>query len=379
MTITEINARLAAIRTEMDAEGADLDALEKETRSLVEQREQLEHQRDTRSRILSAVSGGQGTVITPAAAEPAVRTAEDIKGSDEYRTAYLTSLMGRPLTDQQRAVITTGTNSAGKAVPTTTANKIMSLVKEMVPFINDITLLSVEGNVRYAVETTRTRGAKHTQGAAITPEDITLTEINLSAYEITKLVQISQSVATMTIDAFESWLVQMLAASIAEQINYVILYGSGTGEGKGVDNAITWNSENSVTVEKAGTLSVNNVLTAIGMLDSRYDRTAKFIMSKRTLITDFVPLMDKNKNNVVTQEGRNYYVQGYPVIVEDSVPLHDAYLGSLKAVVGNMPQAATIKHGFDLDTNSEKYLGAAMFDCTISDTKAFVKLTKAAS
>lgn len=380
MTITEINARLAAIRTEMDNEGADLDALEKEARGLLAEKDKLEKQAQTRGRILTAIGGGQGSVIRCGGEEPEALTPEQIRESDEYRKAYLTSLMGKPLTDQQRTVITTGSGSAGMAMATTTANKIMSLVKEMVPFVNDITLLSVNGNVRFAVESTRTKGAKHTQGAAIDAEDIALTEITLGAYEITKLVQISQSVATMTIDAFESWLVDMLAQSIADRINYVILFGTGTGEGKGVDKAITWtDGTNQVKVGKTDALSVNNVLALVGMLDGKYDRTAKFIMSKRTLITDFVPLMDKNKNNVVTQEGKNYYVQGYPVIVEDSVPLHDAYLGSLKAVIGNMPQAATIKHGFDLDTNSEKYLGAAMFDCTISDTKAFVKLTKAAS
>ena len=72
------------------------------------------------------------------------------------------------------------------------------------------------------------------------PTDTGLTKINLSAYEITKLVQISKSVQQMALDVFENWLTDMLAKKIAKLISDTIIKGTGTDQGTGIEKANTW-------------------------------------------------------------------------------------------------------------------------------------------
>ena len=89
MTIEQLEARRAAIVTEMDADGADLDALEKEARGIKEELEKRKAAEQQKANIRSAVAAGAGTVITSAPqAEPHHTTLDEIRGSKEYEEAY---------------------------------------------------------------------------------------------------------------------------------------------------------------------------------------------------------------------------------------------------------------------------------------------------
>ena len=283
------------------------------------------------------------------------------------------------LSDIEKRAFSSGASSAGAVIPTNTANEIIKKLKQHAPLLGEITLLQVAGNVKFAIENAKADAAIHTENAAITAGTDTFTTVALGGYEIVKLVQVSDTVATMSIDAFERWLVDMIAEKIAEKIGAFLTNGTGTNEPAGVASAATWGGTNSVTVTKAGSLTAANVQTLIGLLNGVYDSNAKFLMSKKTLFTDFMPLQDNSKNKIVTTEGKNYYVYGYPVMLEDNVTVHEAYLGDFKKIVGNLSESIAVKSQFDIDTNSNKYLGVAMFDSKVADSEAFVKLAKATS
>lgn len=387
--LAEIETRLAQIRTEMDAEGADLDALTAETDGLLDERAALTAAAEQRAALLGRI--GAGTAGTPAAGmalpeQPEARSAQPC-GPDtpEYRTAWLKNLRRRDgyapaLTTAEQRAWTTVTDSAGGAVPTQTANQILEKVRQYAPLLGQINLLRVPGMVKFVVEGETADAAKHAQNAAISASTDTLTTITLSAYEIVKLTQISKSVALMTIDAFESWLTDMLARKVAELISRTILFGSGTDEGTGIDKANTWDqATNSVQVAASATLTTADVLKLIALLPSGYDARAAFILSKKTLFVDFMPLQDKAKNDIVTIQGSSYYIYGYPVVLEERVAEHEAYLADLYTVIGNLPEDVTVTSSFDINTNSYKFLGCAMFDCKPSMPDAVRKLEKASA
>ena len=232
--------------------------------------------------------------------------------------------------------------------------------------------------VTFAVEDTVNAAAYHTENATIADSNDKLKSVTLSAYEITKKIPISKSVMLMSITAFETWLVDSLARSIADKISETILLGTGSTQGTGIDKAAAWDqSTNSVQVGNSSSLTTADVLNLIALLPGGYDARAEFVMSKKTLFTDFMPLQDASKNKLVTSEGRNYYIYGYPVQLDERVKLHEAYLGDLYTVIGNMPEDVTVTSAFDIDTNSYKFLGCAMFDCKPSMSDAIVKLEKA--
>lgn len=383
MRIKEIEARLAAIKKEIEERGdamkaEEIDALEKETKELTEERAGLIAAAEKRNGILDNIAKGAGIVSRTFEQKQDNADPDDPFGTPEYRSAWLKNLRRLPLTDAEKRAYANASGTGAEVVPTQTANEIISKVKKLVPMLNEVTLLHVKGAVKFAVEGTNNDAAIHKENAAITAAADTLTTVTLTGYEIIKLVQISDTVMTMSIAAFESWIVDMLAEAIARKVEDFFINGTGSSQPKGIDKANTWGAENSVTVTKAGSLTAANVQTLIGLLNAGYDRNAKFAMSKKTLFTDFMPLQDNSKNHIVTVQGNNYFVYGYPVLLSDYVKEHEAFLGDFKKVCANLAENINVKNAYDIDTNSYKYSGIAIFDCTPAIGEAFVKLAKAA-
>lgn len=383
MRIKEIEARLAAIKQEIEERGdtmkaEEIDALEKETKDLTEERAGLIAAAEKRNGILDNIAKGGGVSVRSfGKQEEDNADPDDPFGTPEYRSAWLKNLRRLPLTDAEKRAYANASGTGAEVVPTQTANEIISKVKKLAPMLNEVTLLHVKGAVKFVVEGTNNDAAIHTENAAITPAADTLTTVTLSGYEIVKLVQISDTVMTMSIAAFESWIVDMLAEAIARKVEDFFINGTGTSQPKGIDKANTWGATNSVSVGASASLTAANVQTLIGLLNAGYDRNAKFVMSKRTLFTDFMPLQDTSKNHIVTVQGNSYFVYGYPVLLSDYVKEHEAFLGDFKKVCANLAESINVKNAYDIDTNSYKYSGIAIFDCQPAIGEAFVKLVKA--
>ena len=385
MRIKEIEARLAAIKQEIEQRGdamtaAEIDALEQETTQLTEERAGLIAAAEKRNGILDNIAKGAGVVIRTFQQTDnngGATTPDNPSATPEYRSAWLKNLRRLPLTDAEKRAYANASGTGAEVVPTQTANEIISKVKKLAPMLNEVTLLHVKGAVKFVVEGTNNDAAIHTENAAITPAADTLTTVTLSGYEIVKLVQISDTVMTMSIAAFESWIVDMLAEAIARKVEDFFINGTGTSQPKGIDKANTWGATNSVSVGASASLTAANVQTLIGLLNAGYDRNAKFVMSKRTLFTDFMPLQDTSKNHIVTVQGNSYFVYGYPVLLSDYVKEHEAFLGDFKKVCANLAESINVKNAYDIDTNSYKYSGIAIFDCQPAIGEAFVKLVKA--
>lgn len=371
---------MAELRSQLEGDGeVDLKAIEAEIRSLSEEKAQIENRRALANSIAAGETPAQ-VVATPAATPAVTEDRESVLASAEYRSIWLKSIRKLPLSDaEKRAAMTTGAASAGAAVPTVTVNKIIEKLTQYCPFLEKIELLKVPGGIAIPKEGTINDAALHTEGATITSSSDTLGKITLDSYEITKLVTISKSVEKMAIDAFENWLVKRLAKSIADKITNYILFGTGSSQPEGIDS-ITWSATNSITVAVNADLDEDDVEGAVALLGGGYDDGAEWVMSRKTFFSDFKPLMNIGKNNLVTREGGKYYVDGYPVSYDSRVLDHEAYLCNLEeGYVGNMPEDITVTSEFVVRENSYDFLGCAMFDGAIKATEAFVKIIKATS
>ena len=379
--ITEIETRLSAIKAEIETEGADITALTTEVDTLMEERKGLMDAIETRKATLDKIANGTiGTVVV-----------DNFKGEDkmeerkfgvesaEYRSAFLNTLRQSKLNDIEQRAYTTVAGSAGAAVPTQTVNKILEKVHEYAPLLDKIDLLKIIGRVTIPAEGTTVDAQLHAEGAAISADGDTIYKIDLGSYEITKLVTISKSVETMSIDAFEAYIANKIGRKIADKITDYILHGTGTSQPQGI-NAISWDDTNSVSVAASGSLTEANVDTLVSLLNGGYDAGAEWVMSKKTFFSDFRPIQNKSKNDVVLKEGNTWYIEGYPVNFDERVTLHEAYLGNFEmGYAGNMAEDVTLTSQFFLRENSFDFLGTAMFDGKVSAVEAFVKLTKAAA
>ena len=378
-TIDEVEERMEEIRSlDLDKE-KDLRALDKEVDALKERKEELRENAKSKKELRTKILNGEVEVRNiekPMEEREMGLNKDNYLSSKEYRTAFLKNLQGKELNKEERAAIALA--GVNPVIPEQLQEPILTKAKEYAPVLNDITLLNVNGAVKFAVEGTTNAAETHTENAAITPVTDTLVTVELSTYEIVKMIQISASVQTMTIAAFETWLIDNLAESLAIKIENLIFVGSGINQAKGVDK-ITWSDTNSVTVPAKSSLTAENVFKLVGLLKSGYARNAKFYMNRQTLFNDYLPLEDKSKNSLVVREGNNYYILGIKVELTDSISTHESILGDMKKYVANLAEAITVKNAFDIDTNSYKYLGVASFDGKPSIEEAFVKLVKEAS
>ena len=382
MTLEEVKKKLEEILTKLegneDLSEEEITALEKEAEKLEEEKKSLIAKAEKRSLTLKKIKRGLGeeVEINENKEKRKMNQEEDVRNSKEYRSAFLKKLQRKELTDEEERALTTGTSSVGAVIPTITQNLIIEKVFQNAPLLEEITLLRVDGNVTFAVESTVNDAAIHTEGATITESGDVLVPVSLGQYEVNKYITISKSVSKMSIDAFETWITKMLGKMIAKAITNLIINGTGSSQPKGVEKANTWGETNSVTVGKTASLTEANVLTLVGLLNGAYDENAKWLMSKKTLLTDFRPLQDKSKNDLVVKENGKYFIEGYEVMLDERVALHDAYLGEFTMYVGNLGEDITVDQDKKLSANSFEFLGSAMFDGKPAIGEAFVKLTK---
>ena len=391
--MAEIRERRAALRSQLETDdNADLDAIEKELRELDEEYSNLEKRQQTINGI------NEGTVPAAVLGNPvSSRSADTFNQEKEYRNAWVKTLMGRQLTENEKRALnaaaeerayTTGSGSALPAIPETVAGEIVKKMYEVAPILEKCKIFHVPGNFKFSVEGTNSDAALHTENGSITAASDSLGSVSLTGYEIVKLVKASRATVNMTISAFEAYIVEIIAEAIARKIENYIFTGTGSSQpggvaqgGKGSGGAYA-NGTDQVTVAAASTVAESDVTTLYGMLGSGYERNAVWAMSKVTFFAYFFPLMNKSKNNVVEFANGKYYIMGIEVYFTGSLTKGIAYLGDFAYIVGNYSQDITVvksEHS-GLATNSIDYLGSCVFDSkAIPALGAFVKFVKSQS
>jgi HK97 family phage major capsid protein len=162
----EIAARKAEIRKLLtDDKNADIDALEKELRELNEEDAGLE-KRQAIERMLNSGSATGNPIENPVAARSLpVEDTEKL-----YRSAWLKTLQGKSLTDDEKRVYeqraySTAANSALPIIPETTANQIIKKMYEVAPILQRCKIFHVPAisNSPSKVRTVTRRSTRRTQ------------------------------------------------------------------------------------------------------------------------------------------------------------------------------------------------------------------------
>ena len=376
----EINARKAELRAMLEGNGeVNLDEIEKELRDLDTEYKGLEKRKATIEGI------NLGTIPATEIPNPVTARAADTFDQDkEYRSAWLKTLQGKALTENEQRAYSTAANSALPAIPESTANEIIKKMYEVAPILQRCKIFHVPGNFKFAVEGANADAAIHQENASITVAADNLGSVSLTGYEIVKLVKASRATVNMTIAAFESYIVEIIAEAIARKIENFIFVGTGNNQpggvaqgGKGSNGAYTAGTD----MVETTAVTEANITAVYGMLASGYERNAVWAMSKATFFADFYALMNKSKNNLIEFANGKYYIMGCEVYFTGSLAAGVSYLGDFSYIVGNYSQdIAVVKSEHSgLATNSVDYLGSCVFDSkAIAGLGAFVKLVKEA-
>lgn len=382
MTIEQINARLAEIRTLCDDPNADIDALTKEANELIAKRNQMNATIERRNALRDMVAGGAGSVVA-SQSFPAGGTVSqnEQRGRDsmEYRNAWLrhmardnqgNMLLGE-MTTEERAAFTFTTANTGAVVPTMILEQIIELVRSTSPLLAD----STPSNFTRGFGVPRHKSIKKGD-AAVTAEGLAPADdeedvfdlLPLDGEEIKKTVEMSKKMQIQSIEAFASWITANLAERIrAAKERLIIVRLEDEEVGIAADNK-----------PAAAALSDDLIRSAFALLDANGVRSvyanSTTIWNKIAGLTNekgeklFIP----NSMEDPVIQGRVY---GAAVKLDTEVPDNVVYIGVGKSILTNDFDELEVVPSVEPKTLKRIYTGYSLFDAGLSNPKAFAKLT----
>lgn len=186
MTLKEIETRLAQIKTELDTEGADIEALSTEADNLIEERGKFE----ARAKLLNKIAAGAGTVVEPIA---------PVENEEEKRAKNFaeTRRASVPVKQVRSTLI-----SSGKLATPTGVSGINDLVGSRVSSIIDMVKIvdcsGMGANKVAYLDTDMAAAAAQTEGSAVTATDPTFGYVEIKPASIRTMAQISEQVKAQT-------------------------------------------------------------------------------------------------------------------------------------------------------------------------------------
>ena len=217
MTIEELNERLAAIPAEMEVEGADLDALEAEVRSINEEIESRKAIEAQKAEIRAAVADGAGEVVkTFETEERKTMTNAEIRSSHEYNVAYAEYI--KTGNDAEcRALLTE--NVSGTVPVATYAEDRVRTAWNREGIMSRVRKSYLKGNLKIGWEKSADGAYVHTEAAnqAVTEESLVLGVTTLTPQSIKKWISISDEVKDMKGEAFLDYIYDELTYQIAKK------------------------------------------------------------------------------------------------------------------------------------------------------------------
>lgn len=217
MTLSEIEIRMDQIKTEMEADGADLDKLTEEVRSLNAQKAELRQAAEAEEKRRSEVADGAGTVIETRKEE----TRMDLKTtleSCEYIDAYAEYIKTGNDTEV-RSLLTVNAPSSGTIpVPVYLQEKIET-AWESDPILSRVNKTYIRGNIKVPFELSADPAYVHAEGStAPTEEALTFGLVELKPETVKKWVSFSDEVADMKGQAFLDYIYDELTYRVTRKL-----------------------------------------------------------------------------------------------------------------------------------------------------------------
>lgn len=220
-SIEELLERRTAIASEIEIDGADLDALEAEARSINDELERRKAVELEKAELREKIADGEGEKIKDFIKENHTMTNEEIRASHEYNVAYANYIKtGKD--DECRALLT---EIVGGTVPVATYvadristawNKlgIMALVKKTY----------VKGILKVGFEKSATAATVHTESTtAVAEETLELGAVELSPVSIKKWISVSDEALDLSGEAFLDYIVDELTYQIAKKAQALLI------------------------------------------------------------------------------------------------------------------------------------------------------------
>ena len=371
-SIDELEARKAELLTALDAEGADIDAIDAEARAIkaeIENRKAIETQK---AEIRAAVATGAGTVVkTIEKEERTVMTNAEIRKSHEYNVAYANYI--KTGNDAEcRALLTE--NVSGTVPVAEYVEGRVRTAWDREGITSRVRKTFMKGNVKIGYEISASGAIVHTEAAnsAVTEETLTLGIVTLVPQSIKKWISISDEVYDLAGEEFLDYVYDELTYRIAKKLADAIVAD--------IEACGTASTGSLPAVPKITSTTVTVGLVAQALAELSDEASNPVVMMNKSTWGAFKAAQAAN--------GYNYDpFEGLPVVFNDTISAFSAATtGTTYAIVGdlglgaqaNFPNGQEIEIKFDDKTKMEydliRILGREYVGHAVVAPKAFVKI-----
>ena len=388
-TVEQIESRASEIGNLINTDpDIDIESLNIELEGLRQAKENIEERNQNKSGLKK---------ITGMNFNNEIPKDEQIFESPEYRSAFFKNMLGQKLTDienrtfkraieiidlEKRADAFTTTTNSVAILPTQTLNEIIKKARTMGGVISHCRNFNIPTNIKVPIGTPSTKANWHTEGATVDSENPAdkITYVSFAGYEIIKVFSISAAAKRMSIQAFESYIIDELSNCVMECIADSLINGTGSEQGTGLLKGIIWDTKNSFTFNND--LEYKDFPKALAMLKRGYSSNAKWSMNNSTLYNRVYSIVDSMGRPIFIADPKGEeigYILGKPVIIDDNIPDDEIVLGDLNYMGYNLPE------GIAVEISRESSFKKGLIDyraMAIADTKplvgeAFIKISKA--
>ena len=272
MTIEQMEARKAEIREELEAEGADLDALETEVRAINEEVERRKAVEAQKNELRKAVAAGEGETIKEVVEERKMMTNAEVRESREYIDAFAEYI--KTGDDREcRALLTE--NVSGTVPVPAIVDGIIRTAWENEELLSRCRRTYIRGNLKVAFEKSADGAYEHTEGTtAVTEEDIELGIVTMIPKNIKKWIHVSDEAIAMGGETFLRYIYDELTYQIVKKLADLVVTDI-----KSLDTSAT------STAPAAAKITANPSVTLIAQAFSNLSDEARnpvIIMNKLT-------------------------------------------------------------------------------------------------
>ena len=314
---------------------------------------------------------------------------EEVAASNEYRRAFLKSMMHKELDADEagafnliNATQTAATHSA--LIPTTMMQNIWEEMGQLHPVIADsapsrtyvkgkvsIPYADITGDAAWTAEATATAEAAMTSGA-----------VTLDGYDLSKGVTVSWKLYEMSLDSFEAFLRRKLAEKVSNALAAGFITGAGSSGNAptGVITALEAESSTPQVVSYAAAAGITyaNLTAAMSKITAGYIPGSSIYADSATIWTKLANILDDNKRPIFIPDvsaggvGRMF---GLPVKAEDGVTTGKVLIGNYaKGYASNMNADVEVHYEEHVLARTTDYAAYAIADGKPMTTKAFAEL-----
>ena len=368
----ECEARIAEIRSEMNAEDADLEALSAEVDAIEERKSLLIKAEEERKALASKVANEQTVTIIEERKENQKMENIEIRNTPEYIDAFAEYIKSED--DKECRSLLTENVSGDVAVPELVYD-IVKTAWENEEIMSLVRHTYIKGNLKVGFEISGDPAVVHTEGGDPVPEEeLVLGTVTLVPASIKKWISVSDEVMDMRGEEFLRYIYDELTHKIAKKAADALIAIIAASPTTSTSTAPA------VPAIDVAAIAIDTIATAIGNLSDEASNPV-IVMNKLTW-SAFKSVQYANGFSVDPFEGLK-------VVYNDSLKdFATASDGDVFAIVGdfgqgaiaNFPNGDDIKFKFDENSLAEadlvKIIGRKYVALGVVAPNAFVNLKK---